>query len=392
MRSKPTASSGLIWLRQSRTPRVGGWSRRWWCGFCGDVHGAGVLEHRGLERKRGEVADGADDALGVGDEILVANLEIARLRPPCARGPARGEPPSATRRRSRRRSRGCAHVFVTTPAGMSRNASAASRPSRMRCTYCASGKRRSMSARCRMYMRRLVSPARLAVLGGIRREGRRDGLAHAHAGAKPSGEVVRGHLPRGEPRQPAKVVEEARDVDRARMPVRELRNEERLVGDGDPGRAVEDDPQQRRARPADAEDEQWGCGHGRRTTTTEPGRSDCQPSRRGRSGLECRCVEANRSPRQSTPDDARSAAQEPVDARSVRLDAHHELLAGHSNHLRLLETDVAQRHDCRGNPLREVPREVTGLNGEPVPSRAAASRHPAPRQPTGARRPVAVTG
>ena len=82
-----------------------------------------------------------------------------------------------------------------------------------------------------------------------------------------SGEVVRRHLPRGEPRQPAKVVEEARDVDGARVPVGELRDEERLVGDGDPGRAVEDNPQQRRARAAHAEDEQWRSGHGRRTMT-----------------------------------------------------------------------------------------------------------------------------
>ena len=95
----------------------------------------------------------------------------------------------------------------------------------------------------------------------------RDRLAGAHPGAKPGDEVVRGHLPRREPRQSTKVVEEARDVDRARMPVGELRDEERLVGDGDPGGAVEDHPEQRRARAADAEDEQRS-GHGRRTTTT----------------------------------------------------------------------------------------------------------------------------
>ena len=79
MRSKAAASSGLIWLRQFADTTRGRLEQPLVVRLRGDVHGAGVLEHLRLERKRGEVADRADDALGVGDEVLVANLEVARL-------------------------------------------------------------------------------------------------------------------------------------------------------------------------------------------------------------------------------------------------------------------------------------------------------------------------
>ena len=53
-------------------------------------------------------------------------------------------------------------------------------------------------------------------------------------------------------------------VDRATVTPREQRDEERLVGNRDPRRAVEDHAQQRRPRAADAEDEErpahWGGG------------------------------------------------------------------------------------------------------------------------------------
>ena len=46
-----------------------------------------------------------------------------------------------------------------------------------------------------------------------------------------------------------------------------------------------------------------------------------------------------------------------------------DALARRGNDARLLEPDVAERHDCRRNTLRDVPGEITGLNREPVRAR-----------------------
>ncbi len=84
----------------------------------GDVDGAGVFEHGRLERQRGEVADRADDALCIGDEVLVANLVVARLAgfaPECLRAanlrpPLAGEAGGAARMRPRLRDHAGRHV------------------------------------------------------------------------------------------------------------------------------------------------------------------------------------------------------------------------------------------------------------------------------------------
>ena len=80
-------------------------------------------------------------------------------RPRAARATARRRPPCATGTRTAAGVVGCAHVRVNVPSGICRNDSAASRPSRMRWTYCASAKSSSSSSRCRMYIG-VLSPQR----------------------------------------------------------------------------------------------------------------------------------------------------------------------------------------------------------------------------------------
>ena len=223
----------------------------------GDVDGPGVREHRSARRGSPRTR------------------RSPRRRPPGRRRAPRSEPRGSgpSRRAGRARARptisfrqrhancagvvGCAHVRVNVPSGISRNESAASRPSRTRWTYCASGKSRSRSGRWRMYMRRLVTPARLPRLLRVRLEDRRDRLAGRHPGRADAGsDVLRPNAPVADRRDSRDVVEEALRVDRPAVPAREQRDEERLVRDREPRRAVEDHAEKRRARAADAENEE----------------------------------------------------------------------------------------------------------------------------------------
>ena len=73
--------------------------------------------------------------------------------------------------------------------------------------------------------------------------------------AEPRTHLVEWHVPVRERVDAAKVVDERVGVDATKMPVGELRDEIRLVRNGELGVTVEHDAQQRRARAAHAEDE-----------------------------------------------------------------------------------------------------------------------------------------
>ena len=125
----------------------------------GHVHGVGVLEHVGLEREPGEGADPRDDGFRIADELLVAHLVVPSGARRAARAARASETSFAQRHANCAGVVGCAQVRVNVPSGISRNESAASRPSRTRWTYCASGKSRSSSPRWRMYIG-VLSPQR----------------------------------------------------------------------------------------------------------------------------------------------------------------------------------------------------------------------------------------
>ena len=104
--------------------------------------------------------------------------------------------------------------------------------------------------------RRLFPPARLAGCLGVRLEDRGDGHSGGHSRAHAAGDVRDGDAPVADRRDPRDVVEEALGVDPPAVAPREQRNEERLVGNGDSRRAVEDHAEQRRPGAADAEQDQ----------------------------------------------------------------------------------------------------------------------------------------
>jgi hypothetical protein len=110
--------------------------------------------------------------------------------------------------------------------------------------------------------RRLVTPARLALPVGVRLEDRGDRLARRHPLVQARADVVRCDAPVIKRPQTPEVVEEGVDVGAAAVPVSQLGDEERLVGDRERRVPVEHHAQERRARAADAEDDHGGI-HGR---------------------------------------------------------------------------------------------------------------------------------
>ena len=63
----------------------------------GDVYGTGVVEHRGLERQRGEITDRADDPLGaagVGRDVDLLGRHVRRVLAAPGRVEARGLEPA----------------------------------------------------------------------------------------------------------------------------------------------------------------------------------------------------------------------------------------------------------------------------------------------------------
>ncbi len=235
-----------------------------------DVDRTRVVEHRRLVREVGKLADRSYDACGVRDEIFVADLDVARRAgpppelsgPPNLRAPLACEAGGTSWMRPRPRDHTFRHV-------QKRECCIAAVADEM--DVLSVRKEPLDEAEVAHVHRSLVAPARLAVLGGICREQRRQRLPDTHSRTKTSSEVARRHSPGGEPGQAPDVVQELLRIDRVRVTMRQLRDEEGLVGNRDPRRAIEDDAQQRRARAADAEDEErraHGCDTGSETTTS----------------------------------------------------------------------------------------------------------------------------
>ena len=105
--------------------------------------------------------------------------------------------------------------------------------------------------------RRLVAPARLAVLLGVRLVDGADRRPPADMRRAAAGRAPRpGDVPVAQRPAPAQVVDERVDVDTAPMAVGELRDEVRLVRDRELRVPVEHDAEERRSRAPDAEDEE----------------------------------------------------------------------------------------------------------------------------------------
>ena len=205
---------------------------------------------------------------GPGDEILVPELQVALgadTLPERARGGDLGSPLA-------REALGVARV---PPAlghdprrhreeGERRVAAVADEVDEAR------GRKEALEQREVLHVHRcLVSPAALAVPCRVRLEHGADRLARRHPRPQPPGHVVEREPPLAQGRQPSQVVEERVRRDGARVPVGELGDEVRLVGDRDQAVAVEHDPQQRRPRAPDAEDEERRLAHcGGPTCTT----------------------------------------------------------------------------------------------------------------------------
>jgi hypothetical protein len=232
----------------------------------GDVDFRGVLEHRRLVREPREVADPPELALRIGDELLVAQLVVA-ARPDAPAEPLRRVdlgPPLARELGSRPRVRpGLGDDALRhREEGQRRVAPVAHEVDEERVR-----EEPFEHAQPLHVHRRLVAPARLPVAGRVRLVDGRDRLAEAHPRPQAGTHLVDRDVPLAERRQPAQVVGELVDVDRAAVAVGELRDEVGLVRDRELRVAVEHHPEQRRAGTADAEDEERRRRHRFVTTT-----------------------------------------------------------------------------------------------------------------------------
>ena len=232
----------------------------------GDVDRAGVVEHRRLERNRRERADRAHGRLRLGDEVLVAHLVVAgRAHTPPERprvadllAPQARELLRRRRMRPRARERPLGHLQER----QRRVAAVADEVDVLRI-----GEEPVEQLEMPHVHRSLVPPARLAGCLGVRVEDRRDGRSGRHSRAHAAGDVCHGDAPVPDRRDSRDVVEEALGVDLLSVATREQGNEERLVGNGDARRAIEDHAEQRRPGATDAEQDQR-TGHSGSVTTT----------------------------------------------------------------------------------------------------------------------------
>jgi hypothetical protein len=222
-------------------------------GLLRDVDAARIVRQRGLVFEPGECTDGAEHGFDVGDELFVAHFEIAGAdtAAEAPRGgdfgaplgsevgrragmhPRLGDDPARHREERERRIPAVADQ-VDEPSV---------------------GKEPVEQAQVLHVHGRLVAPARLAMLRGVHGVHGADRGADRHPVAELSAHLVEWNPPVGERVQPAEVVDEAVHPDAAQVAVCQLRDEVRLVGDGELRVPVEHDAQQRRARAPHTEDE-----------------------------------------------------------------------------------------------------------------------------------------
>ncbi len=217
----------------------------------GDVGGARVVEHRRLPRQRGVLADAAQLALGLCDEILVAELEVAAadVRAELPGGEDLRPPPGRELRGSVRHCPRLLGEALGQREKRERGVAAVANqmnPERVR--------EQTLEQRQVLHVeRRLVAPARLSLVLGVHLEDGGDRLAGRHPLAQPGTNVLGRDAPLVELVEAPQVVEEVVEVRPPPVPLRERCDEERLVRDRDLAVPVEHHAQQRPARAADAE-------------------------------------------------------------------------------------------------------------------------------------------
>ena len=232
------------------------------------------------------------------------------------------------------------------------------------------GKQRFEQRQVAHVHRRLVAPARLPHGRCIRLVDRRDGGSGRHAGSQPRRDVLQCDTPVADRRDAAQIVEKPARLDGPPMAPGQQRDEERLVGNRDPGRAVEDDAQQRRPRPAHAEEDQRGRRHSGGAVTTTSERAARSPTVtkseyvRGSSGA--RSTSTCRVPTPRCP-----ANSHRYERASVRTRTEKRFPAPTSIRSRDSST-IADAHRHGASPRRSVPGPVDGAQPDLVRSR----RHP----------------
>ena len=151
------------------------------------------------------------------------------------------------------------------------------------------------------------------------------------------------------------------------MAPREQRDEERLVGNRDPGRAVEDDAQQGRPRPAHAEEDQRRRRHSGGAVTTTSARAARSPTgdeERVRPRL-LRCPQHEHLPRPDAP----LSREQPAVRTRVGANAHGEAPAGGDLDAVAGQLDVADAYRHGAGPRRSVPGPVDRAQPDLVRSR-----------------------
>ena len=220
-----------------------------------DVDLRRVVEHRGLPGQAGEGADLFERVLWRLDEPLVPKLEVAPGPDTPAeglRGPDLGTPLA-----------GEVGDRLRVPPGLRHDPRRHLQEGRRGVTAVAHevdvervGEQPLEQAQVLHVHRRLVAPARLSPRRCVRLVDGADRLAGRHGGPEPGAYLLRVDLPLAHRPDAAQVVHERVDVDTAPMAVRELGDEVRLVGERELRVPVEHDPEERRSRAPDAEDEE----------------------------------------------------------------------------------------------------------------------------------------
>ena len=181
-------------------------------GHLRDVGRARVVEHaRAPTTATRARRRGVARCSGLGDEILVAELEVAAARV-LAEPPRRQDLRPPPRRELRRRSSAAPTSCPRSPSAARGTRAPASRPSRTRCTQIASGKSRFEQRQMLHVQRRLVAPARLALALRVRPRRSRRSPRRRHPLAQ-RGRTSSGEMPQSYSwSEAAEVVEEVVEV------------------------------------------------------------------------------------------------------------------------------------------------------------------------------------
>jgi hypothetical protein len=220
-----------------------------------------VLEHARLERQSEEGADVPQARLGLGDEVLVAELQISATS--CGSAELPGAPhfpvPLAREVADAARPR---PVEPGTPAHVEER--------KRRVTAVADDvdvlrarKHAVQGLEVLHVRRRLVAEARFSVRLRVQAVDDDDHVAKGRLCRQPPANVVGRHPPLPHARDPPQIGEDRLPVGLGAVPVPELRDEVGLARDGELGAPVEHLLEERRPAPGDAEDDDRRAAHRR---------------------------------------------------------------------------------------------------------------------------------